>query len=402
MSKTENLKNSNSNDNKENENEYKINLLDKNENNNNNDENKDKEKNENNSDSFEFSDEEIGENSCLLCYIELSESEIINNKLPCNHFFCSECYLQYLKEKINSNTKLEEIPCMQYKCTTILKKDFIILQLKNDENLINKYEKFVNSINIRQNPNKKNCPFPNCESFLEYKNDKVYYLTCENGHKYCYKCLREWHGKKKCSKMIEKDFKKWKKGKIVKQCPKCGAWTEKSDGCNHMTCAECHFQWCWLCKGAYNDMHFVVGSCAGLQYNDKKIFHHKLCLYLYNIFMFFIIRIFMWIFGPYIITYFYLISFYDKYFYDYTSYDNNDYLLYFICLINFIFTSSYYPVFLLFLGVFGFVPLILIPPLMRWIVNCYERKYNRYSYNYNFNNNRREIYKEDLIDTDFI
>lgn len=31
-----------------------------------------------------------------------------------------------------------------------------------------------------------------------------------------------------------------------KQCPRCGVATEKSSGCNHMTC-RCKCEWCWAC-----------------------------------------------------------------------------------------------------------------------------------------------------------
>ena len=52
----------------------------------------------------------------------------------------------------------------------------------------------------------------------------------------------------------------------MKQCPICKIYTEKNEGCNHMTCTECKFQWCWLCEGEYNENHFSTGSCNGLQF----------------------------------------------------------------------------------------------------------------------------------------
>lgn len=33
----------------------------------------------------------------------------------------------------------------------------------------------------------------------------------------------------------------------TKPCPGCGISTEKTGGCNHMTCQSCQQEWCWLC-----------------------------------------------------------------------------------------------------------------------------------------------------------
>ena len=99
--------------------------------------------------------------------------------------------------------------------------------------------------------------------------------------------FKPWHGKKKCEDEIDKDFKKWKKNKLVKQCPKCKMWTEKNEGCNHMTCVECKYQWCWLCGGKYTDGHFEVGGgCAGLQYFDNKLTNNCLFLIIYKLLIF--------------------------------------------------------------------------------------------------------------------
>ena len=65
---------------------------------------------------------------------------------------------------------------------------------------------------------------------------------------------------------LDKDFQIWRKGKVIKQCPRCKFYTEKNKGCNHMTCAECKYQWCWLCEGKYDSGHFSTGKCKGLQF----------------------------------------------------------------------------------------------------------------------------------------
>ena len=52
--------------------------------------------------------------------------------------------------------------------------------------------------------------------------------------------------------------------------PRCGIITEKNNGCNHITCAKCGHQWCWLCNGNYGPNHYNEGRCRGFQFFQPK------------------------------------------------------------------------------------------------------------------------------------
>ena len=222
---------------------------------------------------------------CDLCIEEMTEEEKKRNEIFCGHLFCSDCYLNYFMDKINNN-KVGKIMCMQHKCTYELDKDFIVSHLNEDKTLINKYQKFKLRSDLYNDPNVKFCPIKDCESYAIKEGDNKY-VTCLEGHKFCFTCLKEWHGKKKCQDEIDIDFKKWKKNKIVKQCPNCKMWTEKNLGCNHMTCAECKYQWCWLCGGKYTEGHYQMGgSCYGLQFSDSNLFNNCFCFFLFKIWIF--------------------------------------------------------------------------------------------------------------------
>ena len=295
--------------------------------------------------------------------------ELINNpyrvKLKCEHYFCNDCYIDYLKEKI-TNANVSKILCMQHGCGTILETKFIKKILEGNKDLIEKYDKFLQRKKMLEQSDKMRfCPIPDCEGYAE-KKGKNKYVKCNYGHEFCFDCGSKPHGRKKCADIMDKEFEEWKSHKIVKRCPCCRMWTEKNEGCNHMTCAECKFQWCWLCLGPYSLNHYEVGSCNGLQFyreTDEKKIKAKLeenrkkypepcqCLpYLANFG-----KTLLYIFFIY---YIYMITHYEKLF---------DRLF----VVGLFFALSFYPIFVCFeiffisATIIGTFPLLLYPPYFR-------------------------------------
>ena len=295
--------------------------------------------------------------------------ELINNpyrvKLKCEHYFCNDCYIDYLKEKI-TNANVSKILCMQHGCGTILETKFIKKILEGNKDLIEKYDKFLQRKKMLEQSDKiRFCPIPDCEGYAE-KKGKNKYVKCNYGHEFCFDCGSKPHGRKKCADIMDKEFEEWKSHKIVKRCPCCRMWTEKNEGCNHMTCAECKFQWCWLCLGPYSLNHYEVGSCNGLQFyreTDEKKIKAKLeenrkkypepcqCLpYLANFG-----KTLLYIFFIY---YIYIITHYEKLF---------DRLF----VVGLFFALSFYPIFVCFeiffisATIIGTFPLLLYPSYFR-------------------------------------
>ena len=57
----------------------------------------------------------------------------------------------------------------------------------------------------------------------------------------------------------------------VIKCPKCAFGTEKIEGCNHMTCPKCRYEYCWICKSKYRSSHFEewnLFGCPGGMYSE--------------------------------------------------------------------------------------------------------------------------------------
>ena len=50
----------------------------------------------------------------------------------------------------------------------------------------------------------------------------------------------------------------------AKACPSCGFIVQKIDGCNKMTCAQCHKFFCWSCVRTISGYeHFAENPLCG-------------------------------------------------------------------------------------------------------------------------------------------
>ena len=218
--------------------------------------------NKNNDEKIEIKDD------CEIC----GDKYIINKKNKvekCGHSFCEGCWFDFLSVKINEN-QLPSIKCLNYECKEKLSDEFIINLLNFDFNLIRKYKKYKLELEIINDPNKKMCPYPNCNSYLELKQIRNKDVTCLNNHTYCFICLKKPHGKLPCNKDIDSEIREYAQNNFVKKCPKCSIITEKNSGCNHITCTKCQHQWCWLCNEKYTQNHYKEGKCKGFQFFQPK------------------------------------------------------------------------------------------------------------------------------------
>lgn len=87
---------------------------------------------------------------------------------------------------------------------------------------------------------------------------------------FCLNCNTPAHGQIPCGEsknLTELDRKKlqddrlslaWKMN-FTRECPQCHVCIERMEGCSHMTCSRCKYQFCWLCSQKYKGRHVPNG-----------------------------------------------------------------------------------------------------------------------------------------------
>ena len=113
---------------------------------------------------------------------------------------------------------------------------------------------------IESNGQLKACPYPDCEGIFDTKdsgNAKKGILVCkECGGEVCAKCYEKAHPEMSCEEAKRLEGFAWDlvgdtdEGK-ASRCPKCHSPFEKAEGCSHMRCTVCHYEWCWVCGMSY-------------------------------------------------------------------------------------------------------------------------------------------------------
>ena len=128
----------------------------------------------------------------------------------------------------------------------------------------------------------KFCPGNSCDLAVEYQSGGVSTLSrdveCTCGAKFCFGCVKVAHRPAPCNiteQWLSKNESDSENANWIlantKICPKCKVPIEKNQGCNHMNCKLCKFEFCWLCKGDWATHGNATGgfySCN--KFADKK------------------------------------------------------------------------------------------------------------------------------------
>ncbi|CAM9435052.1 unnamed protein product, partial [Ectocarpus fasciculatus] len=182
------------------------------------------------------------------------------------HKYCKDCASTYVRVQINDG--VTELMCPHPGCSTGHVSDAEVALLVDKMT----YQKFITFKEAKSNPNMRVCG--SCGHHC-YGSKEDPSITCECGAQFCF--LHDLaHPNVSCAVYASRIRKTELESdclvrRITKKCPSCHADTIKNGGCNHMTCASCRENWCWICGRVMGPGHFDAGNifgCPGGQFRN--------------------------------------------------------------------------------------------------------------------------------------
>ncbi len=193
----------------------------------------------------------------FLCPICCDDSQPKTLSLLCDHKFCADCWVHYLKSKIRVEAECN-IKCMASGCTLIATESFVTSTLSEELDAVDRYRELIVRNFVGANPALKFCPYPSCTYTVSCPTAAsrsaltqiVPSVRCAvESHKFCFGCAIESDHRpvicgiakmwlKKCED--DSETANWIKSN-TKECSKCQSTIEKNGGCkcvSHLTDQE--------------------------------------------------------------------------------------------------------------------------------------------------------------------
>uniref|UniRef100_A0A8C7DSW2 Ankyrin repeat and IBR domain-containing protein 1 n=1 Tax=Oncorhynchus kisutch TaxID=8019 RepID=A0A8C7DSW2_ONCKI len=219
---------------------------------------------------------EEGGTTCgiCLCSISVFEDPI---DMSCGHEFCRACWEGFLNVKIQEG-EAHNIFCPACDCYQLVPVQVIESVVSRE--MDKRYLQFDIKAFVENNPSIRWCPAVRCERAvrLTRPGPGVNHLgfpllpspavDCGKGHLFCWECLGEAHEPCDCQtwRMWLQKVSEMKPEELAgvsesyedaanclwlltnsKPCANCKSPIQKNEGCNHMQCAKCKYDFCWIC-----------------------------------------------------------------------------------------------------------------------------------------------------------
>lgn len=198
--------------------------------------------------------------TCSICLDTHPKSRM--KSAPCKHYFCELCWTGYVSEAMCNGPSVLNLRCPIPECKARV--PYGLLEPLLDTKQKVKYHHYELLSFVETNPYVKWCPSPGCEHAVQcLHNDSITEpmdVQCKCLQTFCFACNEEAHRPVECGMVkawllkntAESENMNWILAN-TKPCPKCQRPIEKNQGCMHITCSQCKYEFCWLCNGKWQD-----------------------------------------------------------------------------------------------------------------------------------------------------
>ncbi|XP_029352858.1 E3 ubiquitin-protein ligase RNF217 [Echeneis naucrates] len=204
--------------------------------------------------------------SCRVCL----EDKTIAPLPCCRKAVCDECLKFYVSSQVRVGKPY--ISCPIPECSGSLDDGMVISHLANED--LAKYRYFL-ELNQLDSSTK---PCPQCSHFTSLKkhnpnhSEHKYKIQCSNCQfVWCFKCHAPWHNGLKCRDYRKGDklLRTWASviehgQRNAQKCPQCKIHIQRTEGCDHMTCAQCNTNFCYRCGERYRHLRFFGDHTSNL------------------------------------------------------------------------------------------------------------------------------------------
>jgi len=192
---------------------------------------------------------------CLVCY---TPKDNTFESLKCRHFFCSDCWQEFLAVKTEDILVCLSSTCPQKGCSLVIPESFFLKYLVQKD-LKDKFNKAILKNFTGYNPGIKFCPGLSCNICIKCESNIPKDITCICSTVFCFKCGKESHRPCTCEiyslweqkSKSNTDDDKWLQAN-TKKCPHCKQRIEKNQGCNYILCNKaaggCGKGFCYVCE----------------------------------------------------------------------------------------------------------------------------------------------------------
>ncbi|KAH7336292.1 hypothetical protein BKA65DRAFT_552949 [Rhexocercosporidium sp. MPI-PUGE-AT-0058] len=235
---------------------------------------------------------------CPVCIEELIEDSFLHGKITssCLHkpTFCKNCLQRCV------DTHIREHPWSKVYCPECreIASDKEVQNLASNE-AFEIYQRNTAIAGIRFLPNFIMCLAPNCGSGqIHDVSDEQSIMTCSAcGFKTCTMHMMPYHEGQTCAEydvvrqeqVSQEAASKKFLSEETKVCPGpgCGIHTIKAgNACDHITCKQCYFDYCWICLVPYDMVRHIGGNAHAkychlwtdetpAQYKERKSVERK-------------------------------------------------------------------------------------------------------------------------------